>query len=246
MFLFAAVLAGTLLLCEDPVVPESAVLPGGRATAPKVLNRGRGDFAATVPATKAGRSAEPSKGPWTLSGTVKREGETLPLAAALGLELIPLGIGPHATAGLQSMITTPNGGYSWVGLFPGAYRLRALPARDSSSHLAVAVEVELPDGSADSHELHRDILLPTPRLLQGLLRTKANHPPVGIRISVSEIGLHRGTAVCDADGTFEIAQVGVGPFEFQVRANDGTPVPVETVERAHSESGTVQVAVVIP
>ena len=168
------------------------------------------------------------------------------LAAALGLELIPLGIGPHATAGLQSMITTPNGGYSWVGLFPGAYRLRALPARDSSSHLAVAVEVELPDGSADSHELHRDILLPTPRLLQGLLRTKANHPPVGIRISVSEIGLHRGTAVCDADGTFEIAQVGVGPFEFQVRANDGTPVPVETVERAHSESGTVQVAVVIP
>lgn len=256
MLVFLIVVGTTLMLWGEKISPDkvlSKTPPGDDGHKALLVDRGRGDFVAD-PASSSSSSAPKQKaadavhGPWTLFGYVQREGdEAAKIALGIGLELVPVGTGPHAGQALQSTVTGTNGAYSWAGLFPGSYRLRALP--NDAAHLALAVDLELPGTAADLADsearFRQDLVLPRPRKMHGRLAS-GNAPRGGLTVSVSETGLHRGTAVANADGVFEIAGVGKGPFDFQVRTKEGQSIPVTDVRTEDIGDTEAKVAVMLP
>jgi hypothetical protein len=250
MLLFLLLVATPLFVwCEQPAPGKSR--PG------RVINRGRGDMPAAARSDTEARqpAAAPVTGVWTLFGTVYREaepgGERQMPGAPIGLELVPLSAGRTTGLSLLSTSVDAKSCFRMEGLHPGKYRVRALPERESAAFLPVAVDVALPatslEKAAKAQSMRQDLTLPYPRALNGTLRRKDNTPRCGLTVSVSETGIHRGTAVSDQEGAFRIEGVGAGPYEILVRTEAGAPLPVEieAVPQAADKSA-VGVAVVVP
>jgi len=198
---------------------------------------------------------------WTLRGAVFGEkldaspgaarpsNDSSPLAVnfPVDLELIPLDANP-AAGRLLRHTSGSDGRFLWEGLFPGNYRLRAMPEPAASELLPVAVDVKLPDiprayaeGSEKKPIFRQEITLPRPRTLIGSIRIKEGgaFPEdefAGLRISVSELGIARGQAVANTDGRFEIRGVGHGPYDFRIQDSKGRDVRWEIGQWAPTEA----------
>ncbi|MCA8972344.1 MAG: hypothetical protein KDC95_21330, partial [Planctomycetes bacterium] len=211
MLVFVAVAGTTFATLGDDLTPTKPVFLGKPSVSaddgPRIVARGSAND------TPLANIQPPAlRGPWTLHGRVL--GESVSGTDAIvhvGLELVPLGDGRHTSQALLSTRTTENGTYAWDGLLPGQYRLRALPAEEHGSHLAVAVDVELPETKEAKKDAEHDVILPLPRTMHGIVRSRLDLPKSFARISISETGLHRGTAVLDRAGKFTIERVGPGP-----------------------------------
>ncbi len=195
-------------------------------------------------------------------------GESLPgqVAPALGatergtplagvkLELVPLGKGAHSSQGILSLFSGNEGEFRFKGLLPGRYILRALP-RDGK-HLSKAIALEIPrkkpDTSTNTPLGERTLVLPFPRKMLGKVLRKSASPEGGqdrkhFWISVSENGLHRGTAQTDPKGNFHIDSVGKGPYDFTLRDQDGEVLPVQEVsQHTDPEKHSVLVSLITP
>lgn len=253
------VLVGTplFLLGEKPTPVKLEQMP-----VPRLLDRGKQPPLPTAKKQKAPATrpdtATIGRGPWTVFGTITGEATGGSRAAneaafaGIGLELVPVGAGRNLGSTLSTMIVGPNGSYSWAGLVPGAYQLRARPEVQSGSaacsHLGIAVDVELPDvGKVDGgeHRFRQDVLLPLARTLKGSILSASRKPRSGVTVSVSETGVLRGTAVSGRDGTFEIERVGRGPYEVELRSDDGKALPVDGIETATDEDGDPRIEVAV-
>ena len=200
---------------------------------------------------------------WTLAGAVF--GERLAQASSttgtgalainfpVDLELIPLS-GTAATDGARLRHSAgADGQYRWEGLFPGSYRLRALPEETVTEFVPIAVDVNLPE-IPDEHEgvaklaeknpiFRQEITLPRARTLIGSIRIKEGgaFPEdefAGLRISVSELGIARGQAVATTDGRFQIQGVGHGPYDFKIQDSKGRDVRWEIGQWAPTQAET--------
>ena len=195
-------------------------------------------------------------------------GESLPgqVAPALGvtergtplagvkLELVPLGKGAHSSQGILSLFSGNGGEFRFEGLLPGRYILRALP-RDGK-HLSKAIALEIPrktpDTSTNTPLGERTLVLPLPRTMLGKVLRKGASPRDGqdqkrFWVSVSENGLHRGTAQTDPKGNFHLDSVGKGPYDFTLRDQDGEVLPVQEVsQHADPEKHSVLVSLITP
>lgn len=256
LFLWGEQLEPSTPAFQEEMHPHARLLDRGRGElaearekgeAPAVLPRGARKTTGTTPDDRP-----LGRGPWTLFGTIRPEGTAAASTiGGIGVELLPLGNRPLG-APLLHKIAGPAGSFRCTGLFSGAYRLRAVLDANCTSHLPIAVDVELPaiekngERAAD-YELRRDLTLPVPRPMKGAVFTRGRKPRAGVLVRVSETGLHRGTAVSGSDGTFEIAAVGPGPFEIEVRDDSGQSVPVEGIETAKLLTAErVEVAILIP
>ena len=156
------------------------------------------------------------------------------------LELVPLGKGRHSSQGILSFASKEDGLFQVGRMIPGRYMLRALP--NDGKHLSKAIAVEVPaspagndpkEGSA-TPRYEQEILLPLPRKMLGHLKPgnptkKEGLDRRGFWISVSENGLHRGTAKTDQEGAFQLNGVGTGPYDFTLRDQDGEVLPVNQI-----------------
>ncbi len=215
------------------------------------------DLATTTEPT-GDRPTQPAvgPGPWILRGLVRREcaDSTPELGVGVGLELVPVGSGRHTAQALLSTTSDPTGAYQWAGLLPGTYRVRALPDRASTQHLPIAYDVELPKSRdrtpGATSLLERDVLLPIPRTLQGSIANTESAPLGPVLVSISETGMHRGTATADPDGNFTIDGVGTGPYEVRVRTQAGKSVKIAHIETVQAEepngSPRIAIAVALP
>lgn len=244
MLLFLAVAGATFALGGEELTPTKPVYLGEpKDEAPRIVARGHADDS-----PRAVEFESSLRGPWTLEGNVfgeRQDGQGL--ALRVGLELVPLGEGRHTSQALLSTVSSDDGTYRWVGLQPGNYRIRALPGRDDAEHLAIALDLELPETTRDEDKLQQDLVLPYPRTMLGSVQNRDERPQAGAKISISETGLHRGTAVVDATGRFKIDRVGPGPWEFLLRGSKGDTLPVENVTTNPVSTPTaVEVAIVTP
>ncbi len=252
MLVFLAIAGTTFATLGDNLTPTKPVLLGKPSgSGPRIVARGTANDIAIEGGTAdlGARDAEARRlrGPWTLRGRVTGEAATgEETAMAVGLELVPIGEGRHVKQALLSGRTDANGGYAWDGLLPGQYRLRALPGVEASSHLAVAVDLELSETKELRQEAEHDVLLPLPRTMRGVVRDKNDQPVKGSRISISETGLYRGSAVVDASGSFTIDRVGLGPWEIKLREEGGRSLPVTQVLQQRASTDIIEVAVVTP
>jgi hypothetical protein len=229
---------------------ETTAKPSGQASG---LGTGLASGLGTGPGAVGSGMGPGLGGPWTVFGQVFREdvnGARHSSRPRVDLELVSIALGGQSGAALQSPVLNPSGEYSISGLQPGLYRLRAMPARESQDNLPIAVDFELPapkapDGQA---KLKQDVVLPYPRTLFGTLETRAKAPRPGLTISVSETGMHRGTAVSDQTGGFAIHGVGHGPFDILVRDENGGNIPAKVAApvRDSSDRSRVEVAVLVP
>ncbi len=154
------------------------------------------------------------------------------------LELVPLGKGGHSSQGILSVVSNQNGRFQVSNLIPGKYMLRALP--NDGIHVSKAIALEISANPSKGISLagsprptyNRDVLLPLPRKMLGHLKTspsakKEDPDRSGFWISVSENGLHRGTAKTDQEGAFQLNAVGTGPYDFTLRDQDGEVLPID-------------------
>lgn len=247
MLLFLVVAGSALVLGGEELTPTKPVYlgkPKPADDAPRIVSRGHADDS-----PRKVEFEESLRGPWTLQGRIFGEAPNGDARALrVGLELVPLGEGRHASQALLSTVSSDDGAYRWEGLLPGQYRVRALPQREDSAHLAVAFDLELPETTESSEQHEQDLKLPYPRTMHGSVSAKDDTPRAGTRVSVSETGLHRGTAVVDAEGRFRVDRVGPGPWKFRVRDKLGASLPIAQVSSKPSstDSTGIEVAIVTP
>lgn len=245
MLAFLVVAGSALMIGGEDLEPTKPVILGKEPSdAPKIVSRGVANDS-----TDTTSSFEKLRGPWKLHGKILGEvAGSEDLALMVGLELVPIGEGRHANQTLLSTVSNAEGSYRWEGLLPGQYRIRALPRQEDAEHLAISMDFMLPETSADSVSHEQDLLLPYPRTMRGNVRSADNAQDAeGARVTVSETGMHRGTAIVDANGSFTIERVGPGPWDFLVREKSGKQVDASI--RTLPESGdpsTIQVAIVTP
>ena len=128
-----------------------------------------------------------------------------------------------------------QGMYAMPEIPSGRYRLRAL-LPDDSENLSISLELEIPESAPkeqDSHgndELRQDILLPYHRTMRGTLVSKNGSNLTGIKISVREGGIDRGSVIVDEEGKFSLPKVGKGPFEFNLQGQKGSAISLESVK----------------
>jgi hypothetical protein len=193
------------------------------------------------------------------------------------LELVPLGKGDHSSQGILSFFSGKEGEFRFSKLLPGRYILRALPTDGKHLSKAISFEIpkqafpttkprtnpglqsshsELSDPnkalSASPTQLDQEIILPLPRKMLGHLSTEKNSQKTGVDqrgywISVSENGLHRGTAQTGPKGIFFLNGVGTGPYDFTLRDQDGEVLPVkETSLKPDAKHQKVLVSLITP
>jgi len=152
------------------------------------------------------------------------------------LELVPLGKGEHTSQGILSFFSKTEGTFRFPQLIPGKYMLRLLP--NDGRHLSRAIALDIPNIRSQGKtpkrssppKIEKEILLPLPRTMLGKLKAKESIKGLDQRsfwISVSENGLHRGTAKTDPSGAFQLDAVGTGPYNFTLRDQDGETLPVQ-------------------
>lgn len=174
----------------------------------------------------------------------------------VNLELTWMGEGATTGQGILSSTTDRLGRFDFKDLQPGAYRLRAIPEDKDDIHLPIAVDLQIPEREEQSPgEQPRfpvsELILPLPRNMQGSLAwakpapgtaKTAKHSPMameGVRVSVSEVGLNRGSAVVDAKGKFKIEGVGDGPYTIQLRNPEGNNIQILEAKPSPQSKGEV-------
>ena len=144
------------------------------------------------------------------------------------VDAVPVGVGNSGVA--QTVAQHPQ---------------RALAA-DRLVGVAVAVDVELPETKEAKKDAEHDVILPLPRTMHGIVRSRIDLPKSFARISISETGLHRGTAVLDRAGKFTIERVGPGPWEIKLREESGAALAISEVQQKNLTHDLIEVAIVTP
>lgn len=183
----------------------------------------------------------------------------------VNLELVWMDQGSTPGLGVLSGHTDDKGNFGFKDLKPGAYRLRAIPEDKDALHLPIAIDLEIPELEEQSPgEQPRfpisELVLPLPRSMQGVCAwvDPATEGPgqdvanengskslslQGLKVSVSEVGLFRGSAVADAKGNFRIEGVGNGPYTVRIRSPQGVEVPVVESKSRPQSKGEVPMLV---
>jgi len=187
----------------------------------------------------------------------------------VNIELIWMDQGTTAGLGVMSSNTDDKGNFGFKDLKPGAYRLRAIPEDKDSLHLPIAIDLQIPEleelspGEQPRFPIS-ELVLPLPRSMQGVCAwaealtdgssestegnksVESTQNPLaldGLTISVSEVGMFRGSAVADAKGNFRIEGVGEGPYTVRIRSPQGNDVPVVTATDQPQTKGEVPMMV---